>query len=112
MKEVYKATGGIDKVEDIMSEVQETMATANELSDVLAQDMGTGQVIDEGELEDELAMLEEQELDKDMLSMHETKVPKGPIKGGVATPMATTAKPKSTKEVDDELAELEAELNA
>ncbi|EFC42785.1 predicted protein [Naegleria gruberi] len=107
MKQIFKETGGIDKVEDIMDEVQDTMATANELGQALAQDLGSGQIIDEGELEDELDMLEQEELDKQMLGMKQTKVPSGPIKSGVG------AKPvKSAQEVDDELAELEAELNA
>lgn len=108
MKQIFKETGGIDKVEDIMEDVQETMATANELGDTLARDLGTGQFIDEGELEDELDMLEQEELDKQMLGMKHTKVPSGPIKSGAST----TKVPKTAQEVDDELAELEAELNA
>ncbi|KAF0972658.1 hypothetical protein FDP41_008907 [Naegleria fowleri] len=112
MKQVFKETGGIDKVQDVMDEIQDTMATANELGDALAQDLGTGQIIDEGELEDELDMMEQEELDKQMLGMKQTKVPTGPLTKGTAT-TATASKPvKTAKEVDDELAELEAELNA
>jgi len=108
MKQIFKETGGIDKVEDIMEDIQETMATANELGDALAQDLGTGQVIDEGELEDELDLLEMEELEKKMTKTG--KVPSGPIKGGATAPVATKAN-KTAQDVDDELAELEAELN-
>ncbi|KAL9646998.1 hypothetical protein ABK040_013852 [Willaertia magna] len=108
LKQVFKETGGIDKVEDIMEDIQETMATANELGDALAQDIGSGTVIDEGELEDELDLLEQEEFDKQMLGMQGTKVPKGPIK---TTGTATKVKAKPRSEEEDELAQLEAELN-
>ena len=103
LKQIYKETGGIDKVEDMIDDVKDTMDRAKELSDALSQSIGDP--LDEDELEDELAALEEETLDAQLdqidqptAALGKTKIPTGPI--------------KKQKKVDDELADLEAELSA
>lgn len=100
LKQIYKETGGIDKVEDMVDDVRETMDRAKELSEALSQSIGDP--LDEDELEDELNALEEETLDSQLDqigSLDKTKIPTGPI----------AAKKKKQA---DEFADLEAELSA
>jgi charged multivesicular body protein 4 len=109
LKQVFKETGGIDKVEDVLDEVRDAMDVANELGQALSQNIGGGELIDEDDIENELDMLEQENLDSEMLGMEtNVKVPKQPMQGGAVKVLPT--KTKKTSQEDDELAALEAEM--
>jgi charged multivesicular body protein 4 len=105
MKDVYKATGGIEKVDNMLDDIRDTMDRANELSDALSQQLG-GNLVDEDEIEDELAALEEETLDKQLDAISSEQI------GKMRVPTGPIASAKTKKSVHDEFADLEAELNA
>jgi len=65
MKEIH---GGltIDKVDQTMEELREQHAIGEEIGEAITQQVGT-QALDDAELEDELAELQQEELDNKML---------------------------------------------
>ena len=99
----------VDKVHDIMDDIAEQQEVANEIADAISNPVGYGNFIDEDELEAEFAALEDeleseeqQQLDRDMLSV-------GPV-GVEELPSVPAADPVAAKkkQQQDELAELEA----
>ena len=99
----------VDKVHDIMDDIAEQQEVANEIADAISNPVGYGNFIDEDELEAEFAALEDeleseeqQQLDRDMLSVGPTGVEELP-----SVPAADPVAAKK-KQQADELAELEA----
>ena len=99
----------VDKVHDIMDDIAEQQEVANEIADAISNPVGYGNFIDEDELEAEFAALEDeleseeqQQLDRDMLSV-------GPV-AAEELPSVPAADPvaEKKKQQQDELAELEA----
>ena len=111
MNQLFKGIGGIDRVEDIMDDSRETMTMADELGRALAQPMGD--TIDDDELEDEYAALEESILDQQLQSMRVGQS-KLPTLGTEAAAAAVASKKKTPVAVqeDEEFGDLEAELAA
>eukprot|EP00998_Keelungia_sp_KM082_P007370 NODE_3569_length_876_cov_72.260347_g3547_i0.p1 GENE.NODE_3569_length_876_cov_72.260347_g3547_i0~~NODE_3569_length_876_cov_72.260347_g3547_i0.p1 ORF type:complete len:221 (+),score=57.54 NODE_3569_length_876_cov_72.260347_g3547_i0:60-722(+) len=99
-----------EKVDEAMDKVRETVENADEITQALAQDLNPNP-IDEDDLMDELAELEQLEMDSEMMGLDDKlHVPTGQIGDGrVAQP--AQAQPAAQEE-DDELAALAAELNA
>ena len=99
----------VDKVHDIMDDIAEQQEVANEIADAISNPVGYGNFIDEDELEAEFAALEDeleseeqQQLDRDMLSVGPVTVEELP-----SVPAADPVAAKK-KQQQDELAELEA----
>jgi len=86
----------INDVDNTMSDIQEQMDIAKEIQDGIAQPLG--EVFDEDELEAELAGLEAENLDQQLLGV-------GDATTGTRLPTAPTQVPQSE---DQEFAELEA----
>ena len=104
----------VDKVDDIMDKIRDTMDDAEVISDAISQPLGMD-LVDEGALEDELEALENEMLEesnlvdipknqlpttKETISNSNQRVPIGTGGGGNS----------KLSEKDDELARLEAEL--
>uniref|UniRef100_UPI00358E0B92 charged multivesicular body protein 4b-like n=1 Tax=Myxine glutinosa TaxID=7769 RepID=UPI00358E0B92 len=92
----------IDKVDDLMSDIQEQQDLAQEISDAISRPVGFGQDVDEDELLAELEDLEQEALDKELLQV-----------GGDNLPSIPTALPSSKakqreEEDEDDLKELAA----
>jgi len=101
----------VDKIHDIMDDIQEQHDIGNEIQDAISNPVGFGQEVDEDELLAELDELEQEQLDEAMLNIP-TKVtddvsfPSVPADSLPAKP----AEPSKSKAVveDDDLAELAA----
>eukprot|EP01004_Peranema_trichophorum_P006933 NODE_5730_length_976_cov_44.944900_g5149_i0.p1 GENE.NODE_5730_length_976_cov_44.944900_g5149_i0~~NODE_5730_length_976_cov_44.944900_g5149_i0.p1 ORF type:complete len:217 (-),score=54.32 NODE_5730_length_976_cov_44.944900_g5149_i0:260-910(-) len=95
-----------ERIDKEMDDVRNVMESATEISEAISQPLGTD-LIDEDELEAELAELEQEELDKELLALdHKTTVPTNPIGPAKAKPAAVAA-----DEDEEVLRQLEAELN-
>jgi len=96
---------GIDKVDDLMDDIREEMDTAKDISDAMAQPIDG--MYDEDELLGELAELENMGMEEQLLDTANTS-------GGVKLPAVPGNKlpalSKTSKEEEDELRKLEAEL--
>eukprot|EP01001_Neometanema_parovale_P009330 NODE_5573_length_931_cov_96.815594_g5350_i0.p1 GENE.NODE_5573_length_931_cov_96.815594_g5350_i0~~NODE_5573_length_931_cov_96.815594_g5350_i0.p1 ORF type:complete len:227 (+),score=78.02 NODE_5573_length_931_cov_96.815594_g5350_i0:56-736(+) len=112
LKNAYGKTDA-SKIDADMDEVRDTMDMANEISDAVAQPLGQD-MLDEDDLEAELAELEQEELDKEILGMDLNK-PGMSGMSGVNIPSGAIGNPKPAEpaktEEEDALAALEAELN-
>lgn len=108
----------IEKVDQVMDEIQEVADQASEIQQALAQPLGGAMAIDDDDIEAELAELEAQQLDEELLQP-------APIPTALPTvaaqeqlnlpsvPTTSAARPgKARKTPEDELAELEAEMAA
>ncbi|XP_071784656.1 charged multivesicular body protein 4b-like [Asterias amurensis] len=60
---------GVEDVDDMMSDLQEQLEVANEISDAISNSTGFGQDLDEDELFRELEELEQEELDEQLLDV-------------------------------------------
>ncbi|KAL0487935.1 charged multivesicular body protein VPS20 [Acrasis kona] len=98
LKGIYKQVGGIDKVDKVYDDVRDAMDASHDLSQALSQNIGGGEMIDESELEDELAALEQ-----------ETELKQKPIKIVRSLPSPGSAYVNSTRDEED-LAALEASM--
>lgn len=85
----------INKVEDIVDEMREQQEISEEIANILSQT--TGKTHDEGELEDELRQLQQEELDKQLLNTKDM-LPE--------TPTVLPEQPTSSKKDEEELDEL------
>uniref|UniRef100_UPI00358F70DC charged multivesicular body protein 4c-like isoform X5 n=1 Tax=Myxine glutinosa TaxID=7769 RepID=UPI00358F70DC len=95
----------MDKVDDLMSDIQEQLDLTQEISDAISRPVGFGQDVDEDELLAELEDLEQEELDKDLLQVGGQKLPSLPT----APLPSSKAAPKQREEEDeDDLKELAA----
>jgi charged multivesicular body protein 4 len=101
----------IDTVDNTMDQIREQMDIATEISDAIAQPLGDP--IDEDELEAELAELEAENLDEQLLTLNTpTSVSASPIKLPSAPtsqlPAQASRKPQALRAETDEEAELRA----
>lgn len=104
----------IDKVDKVMEEIQEASDQVTEIQQALAVPLGGGVAIDEDDLEEELAAMEAEQLEAELLAPAAvpTTVPTVPS-AGLSLPSVPTGAPvKPAKTTEDELAELEKELMA
>ncbi len=101
----------VDNVHDIMDDIAEQQEIANEIADAISNPVAFGGVVDEDDLEAELAELEgeleleeQQHLDQELLNVGPTsQLPEVPV----ADP-AQEKKKRAQKAQEDELAELSA----
>jgi len=99
----------VDKVDDMMDEIQEASDVANEISDAISRPMGFQSDLDDDDLLAELEELEQEELDSEMLNIPSSSqepslnLPAAPIKDPAKAPTQAPA----AQAVDDELADLE-----
>lgn len=95
----------VDKVHELMDDVQEQQEIANEISEAISNPVGFGTDVDEDELLAELEELEQEELSEKLLNVGPqpaaSELPAVPQD----TPVAAPAAKKKTQE-DDDLAEL------
>uniref|UniRef100_UPI00358E4634 charged multivesicular body protein 4c-like isoform X3 n=1 Tax=Myxine glutinosa TaxID=7769 RepID=UPI00358E4634 len=98
----------MDKVDDLMSDIQEQLDLTQEISDAISRPVGFGQDVDEDELLAELEDLEQEELDKDLLQVGGQKLPSLPT---APLPSSKGIFPQSKQreeEDEDDLKELAA----
>lgn len=109
MKEIH-GTLTIDKVDEIMEGLGDQKALADEIGNAIANGPHAGEAIDEGELEDELATLEQEDLDEKMLKTGTVPVlPTGP-NGELIGKGKTKAAPVEEEDEEEELRKLQAEM--
>lgn len=60
LERLHARVGGVERVEEVVDRLREQMAAADEVGSILAESAGTV-VVDEGEIDDELAALEGEE---------------------------------------------------
>nr|XP_032830714.1 charged multivesicular body protein 4c-like isoform X1 [Petromyzon marinus] len=68
----------IDKVDDLMADITEQQDLAQEISDAISKPVGMSDDYDEDELMAELEEMEQEELDKELLSVGEDELPSVP----------------------------------
>jgi len=94
----------IDKVDDMMADIQESQDVSNEIADAIARPMGFQDDVDEDDLLAELEEMEQEELDKELVGIGSQPVPDLDLPApGTSIP----AQPAKQQE-DDELDELAA----
>lgn len=107
MTEIRQQTN-IEKVDDLMDEIKEEMELADEISNALAQPVDP-LIADEDDLLAELNELEAADVEEELLKpTKKEEVPSMPEVPTAAMPSIKNA----TKEEEDELKQLEAELAA
>jgi len=99
----------VDKIADLMDDIQEQQDIANEISEAISNPVGFGADVDEDELLAELDELEQEELDLNLIQIptgvtDDVGLPSVPADSLPAGP----SKPKATAEDDDDMAELAA----
>uniref|UniRef100_A0A0B6ZCZ9 Uncharacterized protein n=1 Tax=Arion vulgaris TaxID=1028688 RepID=A0A0B6ZCZ9_9EUPU len=92
----------VDKIHDLMDDVAEQQQISNEISEAISNPVGFGQDMDDDDLLAELEELEQEELDRQLLNVHE---PQHDL------PSVPTSEPHSAKSLavveDDDMRELE-----
>ncbi|CAF0948078.1 unnamed protein product [Rotaria sordida] len=101
LKNVHKELD-VDSVQDIMDELAEQHELSNEIANAISSPVGFGADIDERELEEELAQLEQEALSNQMTRVDLPSVPAHPIPA-----YSQPASVSSNKAKNDQLAELE-----
>merc|ERR1712176_654396 len=101
----------LDKADELMEDINEVMDQVTEMNEAMSQPLG--QIMDDDELEDELAALEEMEADELLNDLQEApQQNNGNYDSNIENnlPSAPTGKikPKEQQDEEDELAELEA----
>merc|ERR1712060_1025443 len=102
----------LDKADELMEDINEAMDQVNEMNEAMSQPLG--QVMDDDELEAELAELEEIEADELLNEMDEAPInnkPQQNMDADYDLPSVPDSTIKPSKNEDDELAELEAMMN-
>lgn len=109
----------VERVDETMEEIREQMEVAQEISEAIASPLGAaglGMVVDEDELDAELEALQQEELDKALLSAPIKAPTTAPIRSPIATTPTTptTAVPQKADQddEDDELERLRAKMLA
>ncbi|EJT97491.1 Snf7-domain-containing protein [Dacryopinax primogenitus] len=92
----------IDKVDATMDSIREQMELTNEISDAIANPINMGVDIDEDELKEQLAELEQEELDNKLMGAERAPV------HAPSEPSRVAAAPQKTSEEDEEEAQLRA----
>ncbi|KAK8769498.1 hypothetical protein V5799_014038 [Amblyomma americanum] len=98
----------VDKVHDLMDEVQEQQEIASEISEAISNPVAFGTDVDEDELLEELETLEQQELDEKLIDVAgpaAEDLPEVPTAEPSKTP-AAPSKPAKAHEEDPEMLEL------
>jgi len=98
LKNVHKELD-VDSVQDIMDELAEQHELSSEIANAISSPVGFNADIDEFELENELAQLEQESLAKEMAQINLPSVPAQPVPSYAQPAAASKAK-------HDELAEL------
>ncbi|KAF2704747.1 Snf7-domain-containing protein [Pleomassaria siparia CBS 279.74] len=93
----------VDKVDDVMEGLREQHAIGEEISSAITSGVGTD-LVDEEELDDELAELQQEALDEQMLNTG--NIPVGDKVGRLPNAPQAEVKGKARVEEDDEEAEL------
>lgn len=110
--QAHKATMSdfkLEKVDKVMDDIQEAAEQANEIQEALAMPLGPAANFDEDALADELAEMEAQQLDAELLQP--APIPSGVPSDILNLPAVPTTKP-AAKTTAEELAELEQEMMA
>ena len=105
----------IDKLDNVFEQIQEAADQSEEISQALATPLGGAATIDEDELAAELAEMEAQQLDEELLQPAPipTTLPAAAEQLNLpSVPTGVPAKANKKKTAEDELAELEAEMAA
>ncbi|KAG7878322.1 hypothetical protein KL905_003837 [Ogataea polymorpha] len=100
----------VDKVDQTMDDIREQVELSEEISDAISRPLGND-LVDEDELDEELAALQQEELDNKMTDTKQAiKPPAEPVKSQL--PDAPTGKVQEEEEDEDEkaLRELQAEM--
>jgi len=92
----------IDKVDATMDSIREQMELTNEISDAIANPINMGVEMDEDELKEQLAELEQEELDSKLMGAE-----RAPIHAP-SEPSRVAAAPQAAAEEDEEEAQLRA----
>uniref|UniRef100_A0A131XVE6 Putative glucose derepression and pre-vacuolar endosome protein n=1 Tax=Ixodes ricinus TaxID=34613 RepID=A0A131XVE6_IXORI len=98
----------VDKVHDLMDEVQEQQEIANEISEAISNPVGFGTDVDEDELLEELESLEQEELDEKLIDVAgpaTENLPEVPTAEPARVP-AAASKAKVAVEEDPDMMEL------
>merc|ERR1712154_526536 len=98
----------LDKADELMEDINEVMDQVTEMNEAMSQPLG--QIMDDDELEDELAALEELEADELLNDLQEAPKQQNNYDQDLDMPSVPTGKikQKEQQDEDDELAELEA----
>jgi len=73
MQSIHKEVGGVDKVDDIMADIEESNMIAGEIGDAISRPMNIGQDdFDDEDLLAELEDLEQEEFDTQVISVGQT----------------------------------------
>ncbi|CAL5048618.1 unnamed protein product [Urochloa decumbens] len=108
MKAMHKSTN-IDDVDKTMDEINDNMENMRQIQDLLSAPMGAAADFDEDELEAELADLEGEELETELLAPTTIAPSTAPVRVPTAQ-QSTRPSAQSSKADDDELAALQAEM--
>ncbi|EMS60758.1 Vacuolar protein sorting-associated protein 32-like protein 1 [Triticum urartu] len=106
MKAMHKSTN-IDDVDKTMDEINDNMENMRQIQDLLSAPMGAASDFDEDELEAELADLEGEELEAQLLAPTTSAPMTAPARVPQQSSRPTA---QSSKTEDDELAALQAEM--
>lgn len=96
----------VDKVHDLMDEVQEQQEIANEISEAISNPVGFGTDVDEDELLEELESLEQEELDEKLIDVAGPATENLPEVPTAEPARVPAAKAKVAVEEDPEMMEL------
>lgn len=108
MKQIH-GEYNVDKVEDTMDEIREQVELADEISEAISRPVGS-EYIDEDELDEELAQLQQEEVDK---TVEAPKKVKQPAQELPEFPTASKTAPQAVAEDDEDeeaLKALQAEM--
>ena len=61
LKSLNREVGGVEHAEDVVERLQDEMGKVDEVGRVLEEPLGTGAAVDEGEIDDELEAMEQEE---------------------------------------------------
>jgi len=95
----------VDKVHELMDDVQEQQEIANEISEAISNPAGFGTEVDEDELLEELEQLEQEDIQAKLLDVPTDSTPVTDQLPSVPSEKPVAAKTKKA-EIDDELADL------
>ncbi|CEL54571.1 Vacuolar-sorting protein SNF7 OS=Cryptococcus neoformans var, neoformans serotype D (strain JEC21 / ATCC MYA-565) GN=SNF7 PE=3 SV=1 [Rhizoctonia solani AG-1 IB] len=100
----------IDKVDSTMDQVREQMELTNEISEAISNPLNMGVDIDEDELKDQLAELEQEELNDRLMGADRAPLHTPAVTTGPSTVSAGRSKAEEEDAEERELRELQAAL--
>ncbi|PGH03324.1 hypothetical protein AJ79_07402 [Helicocarpus griseus UAMH5409] len=99
LKSLHAQVGGVEKVEDVVEELREEMTKVDEVGNVIIE---AGPAIDEGELDDELAAMEEQEQEaRDVEGAEATRRKLAELEGFEKSEAEAEARRRAAKEASE-----------